>query len=238
MVWARFDDNWFEREDVLSLTVEQRWHLFCLIEYCCRNERWSGELRTADACRVSDIDDPDAAHAAFTQAGFTEPIHAGIRLLTIAEHIPDDRKRNDRERKRRNRAHAKGDHRYCTPGVNCDEKQKQFDLDSIPISSSLRVPGPVPVPEPVPGVPRTVAGQVTGQSQDKSRDNDGDDDPDTAFTTDPGLAFEDVNLATGEVREPRCIVCGGVLMHSISFATRVCAKRDADHARAREEGIA
>lgn len=36
----------------------------------------------------------------------------------------------------------------------------------------------------------------------------------------------------------RCIVCGGELMHPVSLATGVCARRDAKHARAREEGIA
>jgi len=201
MVWVRYNDNYSVRDDVLSLTPEQRWHLFCLIEWCCRNERWSGEIPTSVARRASDIDDADDANAAIVRARIAEPIPGGIRLLTLTAHIPPDPLRKDRERKRRERAHKKGDHQFCSiedcpvlahqagehslcEPEDCGARASE-DSTSTSTSISHRVPGPVPVPVPVPGGPGTVP--------DRSRTGPGHDD---------GLGESPyVNPATGEVAE-------------------------------------
>lgn len=157
MVWARLDDNWSEREDILALPLDQRWHLLGMILYCCRNNLWDGEVRAIDARRASDVDDPRAILDALTSAGHLEPIDGGYRVSDIAAHVPSEavreRLRKDRLRKQRARAHAKGDHSFCDG--QCEG------------SSASPAQEPVPA-RPVPPRPGTPQDDSTGQSAGQS----------------------------------------------------------------------
>lgn len=123
MVWARFDDNWTERREILALTLDQRWHLISMIVYCCRYGIWDGELRAVDARRASDVNDPDSVLAALADAGYLDRTPTGWRIVDIGSHVPSEAKRDqkerDRLRKQRERAHAKGNHAYCA-GSKCE----------------------------------------------------------------------------------------------------------------------
>ena len=75
-----------------------------------------------DARRCSDVDDAATAIAILAGAGLLEIEDGAVRVVRIEQHIPpphlrdENRKHAQRERKRRQRLHAKGDHSTCLAG--------------------------------------------------------------------------------------------------------------------------
>lgn len=118
MTWTRLSDNWCESNALERLPIAHRWHYLCMIQYCSRSERYDGIMNRSQALRCSDIEHPESALADLMAAGFIQPVDDRlIRLVEIDEHVPSaaqrERKERDKLRKRRERAHAKGDHSLC-----------------------------------------------------------------------------------------------------------------------------
>lgn len=122
MTWTRLDDSWTDKPQLEKLDYAARWHYLAMIQFCSRNDRLDGQLRTSDARRASDHPDAPRALAEIAEVGLIEPTSTGYRILAIDEHVPPpwvaQKQERDRNRKRRERAHKSGDHSLCDDG-NC-----------------------------------------------------------------------------------------------------------------------
>lgn len=47
MSWTRLDDRWCDDEVFEDMDYEARWHYLCMIQYCSRNEKYSGQGSSA-----------------------------------------------------------------------------------------------------------------------------------------------------------------------------------------------
>lgn len=121
MSWTRLDDAWTDQAAFDGVPHDARWHYLALIQWCSRTGRYDGVVRASDARRCSDVDDPGAALAALAARGLVEQLDDAVRVVRIAEHVPpphlrdEARKSAQAERKRRERAHRRGDHSGCRP---------------------------------------------------------------------------------------------------------------------------
>lgn len=120
MTWARLDDRWTQSVFLEALPHEFRWHYLAMIEFLCRTDRYDGVMRTTDARRCSDVEDPAAALGALVAAGLvTSNADGTYTVVKINDHIvpphmrDDARKQAQRERSQRSRAHKAGDHSRC-----------------------------------------------------------------------------------------------------------------------------
>lgn len=117
MTWTKFGDNFTDRSDLAGLSYEDRWHYLSILLLCSRSGRFDGVLRDVDARRCSDHPDPVRAIAQLVEIGLLERTGKDLRVVEIEEHVPPPSVRNkseqDKIRKRRQRAHAAGDHTMC-----------------------------------------------------------------------------------------------------------------------------
>lgn len=130
MTWTRLDDTWTDLPELADLPHDVRWHYLCMIQFCSRTKRYDGILKTADARRCSDVDDPVGAMSTLFGADLIHPLPEGqIKVGRIEDHIPPPSVREASEktaiRMRRSRAHKNGDHSLCLPD-NC----KHLSVDS------------------------------------------------------------------------------------------------------------
>lgn len=124
MSWTRLDDLWSERRELAGLDFADRWHYLCLIQFLSRTDQRDGHIRAVDARRASDHPNPAAALEHIAATGLIVVERDGYRLVEVDAHLPTDKSRKrteqDRERKRRQRAHEAGDHSTCLPRY-CDQ---------------------------------------------------------------------------------------------------------------------
>ena len=145
----------------LGLDVTEIGYLFGLIQHCSRSNTYDGRLKPFAARTIAEVDDPDAVLAHLNDAGQIQWDGKLCVVLHLDDHLPpphmreEARKPAERNKKRRQRAHAKGNHSLC----------------SFPACPAAVVPGTVPgtdegqsSPEQPcpPDVPGTV-GYGTGQ---------------------------------------------------------------------------
>lgn len=192
MSWTKTDDNWSVKRQVEGLNFEEQGYLFALIQYCSRGDNFEGRIKRFTARTMGECSDVDSILGHLVEVGQAEWDGDYLVLTQVGEHLPSeevrDRTAAEREKKRRQRAHAKGDHDLCSPN-NCQ---------------TLRVPGTVPgtiegqgdVEQPCPpDVPGTVG---TGQ------DGPGLEEVPPSFVQLPRQAGQSsppcgVDLTTGEL---------------------------------------
>ena len=205
MSWVRSDDNWFDRMIALGLPLEEIGYLQGLISWCSRTNTFDGRMTAFKARTIAEHPDPDAILTKLIAADRIRiEVDGSVTVLHLDEHLPSEEVRDratvERERKRRQRAHAKDNHSLCV-------------FPACPAA----VPGTVPGTSPGQGdseqscpaiVPGTV-GYGTGQ------DGPGREDlpaPQRNGTwtqdqpTPPRLGV--VDLTSGEISEDRCADCG------------------------------
>lgn len=125
MTWGRYDDGWTDRPIWQNVDHASRWHLVCLVQFCCRTERWDGRIPLATARRLSDVDDPDLALDMLVAAKLIKVRKDTLTVVEIESHIPPeylrsaDRKKRQNERQKASRErtarHNDGDHSTCLP---------------------------------------------------------------------------------------------------------------------------
>ena len=159
MSWTRLDDNWTRKIRAMRMEFQTRWHYLEMIQFVSGSDTFEAPIRPVDARTCSDVDDPLACLAELEALGLVSRDSSGDYVLVrVSEHIPPpevrDRTAAERDKKRRQRAHAKGNHSLCSP-ANCQ---------------TFHVPGTVPgtdggqgesggtCPPNVPGTVRTGQG--------------------------------------------------------------------------------
>ena len=117
MSWSRFDDNWFDRMRALGLDGNDIAHYVGLIQWCSRTNQHDGRIALSLARGVSNFKDPDEALARIADAGHLTFDGGFVVLTYVADHVPSqtvlDKKEAEAAKKRRQRAHARGDHSLC-----------------------------------------------------------------------------------------------------------------------------
>lgn len=134
MSWTRLDDGWVDQKTLADLPIETRWHYLCMIQFCSRTRRYDGYIRSVDARRCSDVEDPERAIRALIESGLIRPAEGGYTVDRMEEdHAPPPwvRKKaeNDKQAQRRSRAHRAGDHSICLP-----QSCKSVDIQKAPDS--------------------------------------------------------------------------------------------------------
>ena len=118
MSWTRADDNWHPRMEALGLNAIERDYLFALIQYCSRSNSRDGRLKPFTARTVTETPDPDAVLAHLHDVGRIYWDGTVCVVLHADEHLPSDevieRSEAEKQKKRRQRAHARGDHSLCS----------------------------------------------------------------------------------------------------------------------------
>lgn len=131
MTWTRLNDGWTDSQEVSTLSLPARWHYLAMIQWCSKNALYDGEIRSTDARRCSDVDDPTAALAELVSSGVIASTSAGYTLNHIDQHIPPPsvREASDKAkiRMRRMRLHRNGDHSSCL-AESCDRSPVTHDV--------------------------------------------------------------------------------------------------------------
>ena len=126
MSWTRLDDNWTRKIRAMRMEFQTRWHYLEMIQFVSGSDTFESPIRPVDARTCSDVDDPIACLAELEALGLLSRDSNGDYLIVrIIEHIPSpevrDRTAAERDKKRRQRAHAKGNHDLCSPS-NCPSR--------------------------------------------------------------------------------------------------------------------
>jgi hypothetical protein len=117
--WTRFDDNWFVKMEALGLDCTEIGYLTVLIQYCSRSNIYDGHLSAFKARSITEVPDPDAILAHLNDVGRVLWDGRACVVRYLDDHLPpphlreENRKDAENSRKRRQRAHAKGDHTLC-----------------------------------------------------------------------------------------------------------------------------
>lgn len=127
MSWTSLDDLFTGRAVFQAMPYDVRWHFLCMIQVAsrtCSDESTDddGVMRRVDALRCSDVDDPEAAVSTIIAFGLVVELPDGrVRIVDCTEYLPPPHKR-DRKRKKQQRtktarwrAHQGGDHSQCLP---------------------------------------------------------------------------------------------------------------------------
>lgn len=87
MTWVKLDDRWTDEPMIQQLSFQSRWHYLGMLSWCCRMDQYDGTMRSVDAWRASDVDDPMKAIQELRDVGLLEPTgDSSIRLTQIDRH--------------------------------------------------------------------------------------------------------------------------------------------------------
>ena len=148
MSWASYGDDWTSRPVWDQVDYETRWHYFSVVERCCRDRRWSGELPRQAALRCSDVSDPSSCLDTLASVGLLAFDGEIVRVVFIEEHIPPEQSRPEvmlpRKRKNlsdhRRRKCERGEHdSHCPPG--CPDRGKSVGKPAGKPSGKPVTPG-------------------------------------------------------------------------------------------------
>ncbi|MEW9263343.1 hypothetical protein AB1207_01155 [Kineococcus endophyticus] len=83
----KLDDRWTDEPMIQQLSFQSRWHYLGMLSWCCRMDQYDGIMRSVDAWRASDVDDPMKAIQELRDVGLLEPTgDSSIRLTQIDRH--------------------------------------------------------------------------------------------------------------------------------------------------------
>jgi len=187
----------------LGLALEEIGYLQGLISWCSRTNTFDGHMTGFKARTIAEHPDPGAILTKLIAADRIKiEVDGSVTVLHLDEHLPSeevrDRTTSEREKKRRQRAHAKGDHGLCVfpacpaavPGTVPGQNEGQSDPEQ---PCPADVPGTVGTGQDGPGQEELPPPQRNGTwTQDQP--------------TPPRLGV--VDLTSGEVSEDRCADCG------------------------------
>lgn len=125
MTWTRLDDRWCDDEVFEEMDYEAHWHYLCMLQYCSRNEKYTGLLSMINVRKASDGADHERTLAILIDAGLVRNVDgATFEMVRIKQHVPSpellDKLQQDKERAARYRKHKAGDHAECSP-TRCKE---------------------------------------------------------------------------------------------------------------------
>ena len=145
MSWTRTDDNWSVKRQVEGLNFEEQGYLFALIQYCSRGDNFDGRVKRFTARTMGECSDVDAILGHIVEVGQAEWDGDYLVITHVGEHLPSeevrDRTAAEREKKRRQRAHAKGNHDLCTHPIGPPDVP-----GTVPGQDGSREPCPPNVP--------------------------------------------------------------------------------------------
>ena len=118
MSWTRLDDLWSRKRLAEGLTFEENGYLVALIQECSSTDRFDGRIKAFTARTMGECSDVDTILAHIVDAGHARWEDGYLILTSIGDYVPSeevrDRTATEREKKRRQRAHARGDHSLCS----------------------------------------------------------------------------------------------------------------------------